>query len=101
MPQMIVTVPHQLGQDEATRRLTQKLAQVKEKHLYEVRDLKENWADPNTLQFQFKALGFAVDGKCQANAQNVTIDVNLPFAAMMVKGMIESQIKSELTQVLV
>ncbi|MGL4943030.1 MAG: polyhydroxyalkanoic acid system family protein [Thermoguttaceae bacterium] len=97
---MTVTVPHTLGQDEATRRLNEKLTQVKEKHLYDVRDLRETWPDPHTLEFHFKALGFAVDGRCLSRASDVTIDVELPFAAMMVKGMIESQLKSELSQVL-
>lgn len=100
MPHMSVTVPHTLGQDEATRRLNAKLVQVKEKHLYEVRDLRETWIDPHTLEFHFKALGFAVDGQCASRPSEVVIDVELPFAAMIVKGMIESQLTSELTQVL-
>ena len=100
MPQMTISVPHTLGQEEATARLNRKLEEIKVKHQYEVRDLVETRPDPNTLNFSFKAFGFAVSGACAAKPAEVVMDLELPFAAMMIKGMIESQIKSELGAVL-
>lgn len=100
MPQMIVTVPHALGQEEATARLTKKMEEVKAKHLYAVQDLVETWPDPNTLEFSFKALGFAVSGHCSSKPDAVTLDLDLPVAAVLVKGMIEAEIKKELRSVL-
>ncbi len=100
MPQMTVSVPHTLGQEEATTRLNKKLVEIKEKHQYEVRDLVETRPDPHSLAFSFKALGFAVSGRCKSLPDAVTMDLDLPFAAMIVKGMIERQIRSELEAVL-
>ena len=100
MPQMSVTVPHALGQEKATERLNEKLEQIKEKHQYEVRDLVETRPDPHTLRFSFKALGFGVSGECFSRPDSVTIDLDLPVAAMLVQPMIRSQLIRELTSVL-
>ncbi len=100
MPQMIVSVSHPLDQEEATARLNKKLLEIKEKHQYEVRDLIETRPDPHTLKFSFKAFGFGVSGICESKPGEVRMDLDLPFAAMVIRGMIESQVKSELKAVL-
>lgn len=101
MPQMLITKPHALGQEEATRRLNVKAEQIKEKHQYDVRELVETRPDPNTLVFSAKILGFAVSGTCESRPDEVVMNLDLPVAAMVVWGMIESQIHTELAAVLV
>lgn len=97
---MTISVPHQLGQDEATRRLKEKHAEIKEKHTYTVTDLTETWTSPNSMAFAFKVLGFSLTGNVESLDEAVSIAVDLPVAAMLMKGTIESEIKKELTQVL-
>ena len=93
-------MPHTLGQDEATRRLKIKHAEIKEKHTYTVTDLTETWNDDHSMDFAFKVLGFSLTGSVRATDNAVGIDVVLPTIAVMMRGTIESEIKKELAQVL-
>ena len=97
---MNITVPHRLTQDEATDRLTHKLAQVKQEKTYTVTDLMETWPDPNTMEFSFKVFGFSLTGSVKSLADAVNILVDLPVAAMPFKSTIESQVVKELEQIL-
>ena len=100
MPLLSVSMPHTLGQDEATRRLKIKHAEIKEKHTYTVTDLTETWTDPNSMDFAFKVYGFSLTGSVHTTDDTVGINVILPTIAIMLKGSIESEIKKELAQVL-
>ena len=88
-------VNHALGRDEATRRLKEQAAKARD----QVTDLEEQWND-HTLTFRFKAMGFGVSGTMAVEDAAVKIDVKLPLAAMMVKGMIEQRLREEITGVL-
>jgi hypothetical protein len=100
MPLLNVEVPHSLAQSEATKRLNNKHAEIKEKNTYTVTNLSETWVDSGTLEFSFKIYGFSITGSVHSLEHSVKMSVDIPLAAMMMRGMIESQIKTELTQVL-
>jgi putative polyhydroxyalkanoate system protein len=92
MPRLALEVPHNLGREEATRRLKEKAEKARD----QVTDLEEQWND-HTLTFRFKAMGFGVNGTMAVEDAAVKIDVNLPFAAIVAKGMIEQKLREELT----
>ncbi|MDR2641621.1 MAG: polyhydroxyalkanoic acid system family protein [Planctomycetaceae bacterium] len=100
MPRLDITFQHNLDKDEATKRLQIKEAEIKEKHIYTVTDLKETWTSPNTMEFSFKIYGFSLNGSVQSLEKAVQIVIDLPVAAMLFRGTIESEIKKELAQVL-
>jgi hypothetical protein len=100
MPTLNVTIAHQLPQAEATERLKQKRTEIKEQHTYTVTDLKETWTTSHSLDFSFKILGFSLTGSAESLESSVHIMVDLPAAALIMKGTIESQIRRELEQVL-
>jgi hypothetical protein len=100
MPQLRITQPHHLSQDEAVERLKKKRDEIIQKGTYTVSDVKENWTSPCSLDFSFKILGFSLTGSVAAKESTVDIDIDLPLVAMMMKGTIESQVKQELTKVL-
>jgi hypothetical protein len=100
MPNLDITVSHQLAQAEATERLKKKQIEIKEQHTYTVTDLKETWTTSDTLEFSFKILGFSLTGSVESLESSVHIAVALPAAALMMKGTIESQVRRELEQVL-
>ena len=99
MPKISVSVPHQLGQETASERLKSFLARLKEKHQDQVSDLKEEWTD-NALKFGFKTFGFQFQGTGNVTDTEAKVDVDLPFAAMMFKGKIESEMRETLARVL-
>ncbi|MDR1925539.1 MAG: polyhydroxyalkanoic acid system family protein [Planctomycetaceae bacterium] len=100
MPKLNITFPHTLDQDEATKRLQIKQNEIKEKHIYTVSELNENWITPHHMEFAFKIYGFSLKGNVQSLDKSVQIVIELPFAAMLLKGTIESEIKKELAQIL-
>jgi hypothetical protein len=99
MPKITVNVPHELGQQTAAERLQSFLARLKEKHQGQVSDLEEEWSG-NALKFRFKTFGFQFQGAGNVSDSDAKIDVDIPFAAMMFKGKIESEMRETLTRVL-
>jgi hypothetical protein len=97
MPKISVTVPHTVGRDEAGERLKGFLSWLKDRHKDQVADLQEEWGE-NTLKFSFKSYGFKFQGSGVVEDADVKVDVDLPFAAMMFKGKIESEMREMLTK---
>ncbi len=99
MPSLKLSVPHELGQDEATTRVKTFLAKVQAKYEAQVSDLQQSWTD-NVLNFAFKTYGFAVKGSMAVQASEVRFDGAIPFAAMLFKGKIEQTLRDEMTKLL-
>ncbi|HEX5443412.1 MAG TPA: polyhydroxyalkanoic acid system family protein [Pirellulales bacterium] len=99
MPKISVTVPHQLSQQDAGERLKHFLAKLKDEQKDRVSDLREEWTD-NGLKFSFKSFGFQFQGTGTLEPSDVKLDLDIPFAAMMFKGKIESDIRETLARAL-
>jgi putative polyhydroxyalkanoic acid system protein len=97
MPKLSVTVPHQLGKQEATTRLQGILEKIRERYQDQLSDLQETW-NANVLSFSFKTYGFGIKGTMTVDDSDVKIDGDLPFAAMMFKGKIETDLKNTLSR---
>ncbi|HET6879490.1 MAG TPA: polyhydroxyalkanoic acid system family protein [Pirellulales bacterium] len=97
MPKISVSVPHQLGQQAAADRLQTLIAALKERHGSQVSDLEEEWVD-DALKFRFKTFGFQFQGTGTVSDTEAKLDIDIPFAAMMFKGKIESEIRDTLTR---
>ena len=97
MPRFAIEVPHQLGAETATDRIKQLLEKVKERYGSQVSNMQESWTDGG-LDFQFTTYTFPIKGKLRVEPARVTIDGDLPFAAIMFKGRIEQTLRDELTK---
>ena len=95
MPRLSMQIPHALGREEATRRIKELLPKAREY----VSDLDERWQE-HTLAFQFTAMAFRVGGTLSVEEGVANIDVDLPLAAMLVKGMIEQRVRQEFGTIL-
>jgi hypothetical protein len=93
MPKMTLVVPHKLGTEEAKRRITQLITDTKEQFGSMISDVGESWSD-NTDDFSFRAMGLAVSGQLQVEANSVQIEINFPFAALPFKSRVEKEILS-------
>ncbi len=98
MPKFGVTVPHQLTRDEARSRLERFVEVLQTKFEGKVSDLNQSW-DGDTLKFSFKSFGIQLSGGIAINDDNLKLDGDLPFAAMMFRGKIESDIKEQLERI--
>jgi len=97
MPSLQLTFPHQLGQEEAVARLKNLLTRVQEKYQAQVSDLHQAW-NGNTLAFSFSTYGFKVAGDVIVDPSEVRLDGQIPMAAMIFKGKIESAIRDQLAK---
>ena len=95
MPKLDLEIPHQLSADEAKARLTQFTEALQSKFQDQVSDLEQSW-EGNDLIFGFKTFGIKIEGKISSLDNKLVLDGELPFAAMMFKGKIESEIREQL-----
>jgi hypothetical protein len=92
-------VPHALPQNEAVERLKSETARFLGGDQSLVSDLNYDWND-TAASFSFKVMGFNVDGTAAVQPADVDIRANLPLAAMMFKGTIESTLREKLSEIL-
>ncbi len=99
MPSISMSIPHALGQDEAILRLKDGFGQAREGFQDQVTDLVEEW-DGSRLSYSFKTFGMTISGGVDVEPSEVRLNANLPMAAMMFRGMIEQQIREQMTRLL-
>lgn len=92
MPGSTVTVPHNLGKDEALRRIKGMLDDAQNKGDGRISDLEETW-NGDTGTYSFKAGGFKVNGSIKVRDNSVEIDLDYPMAARPFKSKIESTLR--------
>ena len=99
MPKISINVPHELGQDEAARRLSGLMDAIRNKYKDQIKDLEETM-DGHSGTFSFKTMGLKVTGAVEVGETEAAIDCDLPFAAMMFKGKIEGEIRKQVERLL-
>ncbi len=99
MPTIKISVPHQLGAEEAKRRITQLITETKAQFGQHVSDVQESW-NGNQGNFGFKARGFNVSGNLQVEPTLANMEIHLPFAALPFKSRIEQEISTRARQLL-
>jgi hypothetical protein len=99
LPNLSVSIPHNLSQEEAQRRIQDAIAQAKVQYSGQINDLQENWSG-NVGTFGGSAMGQTVSGTVTVNASDVVLDLTLPFAASFFKGKIEAGMREFTTKLL-
>jgi hypothetical protein len=64
-----------------------------------VSDLTQGW-NGNTLSFGFKTFGIKITGDITAKDNQLDVNGEIPFTAMMFKGKIESDVKEQLARLM-
>ena len=98
MPKFGVRVPHTLTKDEARSRLERFIEMVQAKFAGQVSELNQTW-EGDTLRFHFKTYGIPLDGGITVAENELNLAGDLPFAAMMFKGKIETEIREQLEKI--
>jgi hypothetical protein len=99
VPKFNIEIPHALSVEEARNRLERMAESLQSRYGDQVKDMTQSWAD-NLLAFGFKTMGMRFDGSVGVEESKVVLNGDLPFAAMMFKGKIESEIRSQLERLL-
>ena len=94
-----VSIPHNLGKDEALRRIKSGLAQA-ETQLSALFTVQEQiWID-NTLQFQIRAVGQPIRGTIEVEDARVRLDVVLPWLLARIANAIRQVVQKQGTALL-
>ena len=93
-PPLIVSIPHRLGRDEATRRLKSGLETTRTKlgQIFTIEE--ETWTD-NRLAFRVRALGQAASGTIDVAEDYARLEVMLPWPLAQIADKIQRAIQSQ------
>jgi Putative polyhydroxyalkanoic acid system protein (PHA_gran_rgn) len=80
---LVVSIPHQLGKEEAIRRLKSGLGQLKEKTDGKIGSVEDSWTD-NRADFRVSILGQAASGNLEVMDESVRLEIQLPWLLAMV-----------------
>ena len=94
MPELNVSIPHQLSQQEALQRVKSLLEKIKSQHGDKISNLQQEWTDNNGV-FSFLIMGFAVSGVLAVHESTVELNSDIPLAAVFFKNKIKSVIEEE------
>ena len=97
MPKLEVNIPHQLGQEEALRRMKQKADFLQKTYGAQATESRQDWTD-NVLRFAIQAMGFKINGSVTVEETEIRLHAELPLMAMAFKGVAERRIRQELEQ---
>jgi hypothetical protein len=99
MPKLNISIPHELTQAEARRRIKSAIADAKKKYGEKIDELQESWKGySGTLNVT--AMGQKLAVLVTVNSSDVTVQSALPMIAMMFRGKIEAAIRQEGTKLL-
>jgi hypothetical protein len=99
MPKINLSVPHNLSQEEAKRRVSALIADSRTRFAGQVSNVAECWSGYADA-FSFKAMGFCVNGKLDVQPAQVLLEIVLPLAAYPLKRRIETEIQAHAHQLL-
>lgn len=94
-----MTTAHDLGKEEAQRRLKERLRVARNDYGRKATNLREEWSD-GTLSFGFKTMGANVTGTMVVQDREVRLAADVPFHVALFKKLIERRIRAELGNLL-
>jgi hypothetical protein len=99
MPRLNVSVKHNLGKEEATRRIKHLIDEMKNQIGDTVSNVQESWID-NTATFSFHVMGMAVEGALYVEPLQVQLVGKLPIAALPFKAKLQKDLECKARQLL-
>jgi len=99
MPAFSLTVPHNLGKETARTKLASFVTRLKEKYADQSGDATGDW-DGDVLKFSMTNMGMTISGTLEVLEDQVKIQGDLPFTAMMFKGKIVESFQQSIQKAL-
>ena len=99
MPNIEMSIPHSLAQDEALDRIRKLIGNVQDRFSGQLKDVQQEW-NGNEGMFSFSVMNMPVSGKLTVNNSDVALDGKLPLAASLFQGKIKEVIMEEAKKVL-
>lgn len=91
---LVVTIPHNLGQDEAIRRLKSGLGKLREQTGGKLADVEDRW-NGNKAEFRLAIMGQSASGNLEVMQDSVRLEVVLPWLLAMVAEKVRPLIEKQ------
>jgi hypothetical protein len=99
MPKVSLRIPHNLGKEEARKRIQDLLADPTRGVGNLISDLEQSW-NGDVQTFRFRAWGFHVSGTLTVEPSALVAEMHVPLAALPFRGKIEREIHSHAANLL-
>jgi hypothetical protein len=99
VPDLNISVPHQLPQDEALRRIKTSIEHATIQYAQHVSGLQEHWNE-NVGTLNITVRGIAIPTQVTVNPSDVTLQATLPMIASVFMVQIETTARELLTRIL-
>ena len=97
MPKVTVTVPHHSDPNQVMEQAKPYIEKIVNDFEGEDMDLQ---LSERRGEFSFRSMMFKINGSVEIGDQDITVVVDLPFAAMIFKDKVEKAIRKNLTRAL-
>ena len=91
---VVVNIPHDLGREEAHRRLQTGFGRIREQIVGQALSFEERW-EGERLHFNAGALGQKVSGRVDVLDKSVRIEVDLPWVLAAIAEKLQGRIQRE------
>jgi putative polyhydroxyalkanoate system protein len=99
MPNLTISVPHQLGCAEAKRRINELASNFQSQAGNMFKGVEQRW-DGDTLHFVVGAAGQSISGTAHVTEQTVNLDIALPWMLSLLAGTVKKQIEQQAREAL-
>ena len=99
MPNLTMSIPHQLTQDEVKRRVQESIRQAQQQYGHLVAKVEERW-DGYTLNMTVAAAGDTVSGQAIVELHEVQVSIALPWMLSLLAGKVRRSIEQRGQQLL-
>ena len=90
---VVVSIPHELGQAEARRRIDEGIARLTAQ-IGAVGEVRKSWRG-DVLDFSLQAIGQTVTGTIGVEPREVRLEVSLPGLFAMIAGKVKGRLRDE------
>ncbi len=94
MPKVTISVPHQLGREEARRRIDELASHLQSQSGSLLKGVEQHW-DGDTLHFVVGAAGQSISGTAHVAEQTVNLEIALPWMLSLLAGTVKKQVEQQ------
>jgi putative polyhydroxyalkanoate system protein len=94
MSNLTINIPHELGRDEARRRIQQQVEDLRRQHAGLLSRLEDRWSG-DRLDFTVSVLGQTLTGQAFVEDKAVRLEIALPWMLAMLAGPVKQRIEQQ------
>jgi putative polyhydroxyalkanoate system protein len=94
MPNLTISIPHQLGRAEAKRRISEQAAHLHGQHGGMLERVEQRW-EGDTLHFLVAAMSQSISGTAYVGEQTVDLDIALPWMLSLLAATVKKQLEQQ------